>query len=296
MIDITTIILFLVGLAVGSFSNVFLLRYNPEKDRFFSFSRTRGRSHCPHCKAKLRWFELVPLLSFIIQQGRCRSCKKLISWQYPLVELSGGLIFAGVPMVLHRFFFFWNPSWAGLFVLFSILWIAVLMCLVLAFVVDVKYYIIPNSLNAVIFGLGALWVLIGDKVGTFTTLYGGSFLRQYKAILPSFSGVWENHLLGMAVGALFFFLIVLFSRGRAMGMGDVKLIGALGLLFGWPDIVFIIALSFIIGALYSLVLVAGRKKVMADRVPFGPFIVIATFCIFFAGAGLLGAYFGIIGV
>jgi len=101
---------------------------------------------------------------------------------------------------------------------------------------------------------------------------------------------------GAAAGGIFFFLIVLASRGRAMGMGDVKLITALGLLFGWPDIVLIIFLSFILGAVVSLILMAlGRKKI-SDLVPFGPFIVLAAGLVFFFGARLLSLYFGIIGM
>lgn len=296
MTDITYIILFILGLCIGSFVNVLLIRYDSKKDRFFSFSRTRGRSHCMSCKKILKWYELIPLFSFIIQGGKCRSCKNNISLQYPIVEFFSGLIFVFVPFILTRLFPFMGVFQEWIFVVSSILWIFVLLAMLCAFWIDVKYYIIPNALNMSITVAGIGWVLILSISGLFKNMYFGSFLRQYTELFPSFNMVWKNHLLGFFVGATFFFLIVYLSKGTAMGMGDVKLIGALGLLFGWPDIVVIMSLAFIIGALYSLILMSIKKKGFKDKVPFGPFIVLGALLVFFYGAGLLNLYFGIIGV
>jgi leader peptidase (prepilin peptidase)/N-methyltransferase len=168
--------------------------------------------------------------------------------------------------------------------------------LLAAFIIDVRHYVIPNSVNVTLLSVSIIWIGIGLYVGAFSDIYRASFLRQFSAIFPSFQSIVVNHIFGAVVALLFFLAIFIFSGGRAMGMGDVKLIGALGLLFGWPDIVPIILLSFIIGAAVSVFLIASGKKKMTDKVSFGPFIVIATAIIFFFGAGLLSAYFGIIGL
>ena len=86
------IVLFAFGIAIGSFLNVISIRYNPDKF-LFSLKNLRGRSHCPHCKKTLRWYELAPLFSFLIQGGRCRGCATKISWQYSIVEFLTGLAF-----------------------------------------------------------------------------------------------------------------------------------------------------------------------------------------------------------
>jgi leader peptidase (prepilin peptidase)/N-methyltransferase len=147
-----------------------------------------------------------------------------------------------------------------------------------------------------LFLVSLIWIAVGYKTGAFSSVYGASFLKQYAVIFPSFSSAILNHLIGAAAGSLFFLLIVLLSRGKAMGMGDVKLIAALGLLFGWPDVVVIALLAFIIGAIIAAGLLISNKKKMTDKVPFGPFIVIASSIVFFFGAGLMSAYFGIIGM
>lgn len=292
---LTYLVLFLLGLAFGSFLNVLIFRYKPEGKLFGS--HLGGRSKCMSCQKQLRWYELIPLLSFGIQGGKCRSCKSKLSWQYPLVELACGLIFVFVPINLSGLFAFWNAFHGPVvFWLMSAVWIIALMSLLLAFVIDFKYYVIPNSATILIFLCGVAWTLLGTLTDIFQNIYGGSFLKNFGAVFPSFGGVGISHLVGVAVGLLFLLLIVFVSRGRAMGMGDVKIMAALGLLFGWPDIILIIALSFILGTIVAIPLLIWKRKKITDMLPFGPFIVISAFIIFFFGAGLLSTYFGIIGM
>jgi prepilin signal peptidase PulO-like enzyme (type II secretory pathway) len=113
-------------------------------------------------------------------------------------------------------------------------------------------------------------------------------------LIPSLANPWWAHGLGLVAGAGFFFVLVVLTLGKAMGMGDVKLMAGLGLLMGWPDILPVMLLSFVIGALFSVWLMIRSRKKMSDMVPFGPFIVIAFALVFFFGAGLMGAYFGIL--
>lgn len=288
------VLLFVIGSVFGSFLNVVSLRYAPDKRFFFSTS-VGGRSRCNQCGKTLLWYELFPILSFIVQRARCRGCDGKLLWQYPLVELATGLLFVFVPLSLsHSLIFLTFPSW--LFWFSSGLWIIVGMALTLVYLVDRKHFLIPNGLNASIFILGAIWVLVAQFTGLFDGVTGGSFLGSFSALFPLFDLVFLNHIIGSIGAALLFFCIIFFSGGRAMGVGDLKLIAGLGLLFGWPDIGLIIFLSFVIGAAVSIVyMVRGRTK-LSDVVPFGPFIVVAAAIVFFFGVGLLRGYFGILGM
>lgn len=293
---LTLLFLVLLGIAFGSFLNVVVLRYNPER-RFFSYRYLKGRSHCPNCQKTLSWYELIPIFSFIFQLGKCRGCSKKISWQYPIVEILCGIVFPVVTMVIWKIFFTVLVG-ANVWLLWSVasIWILIILSLICVFLVDLKYYIIPNGLNLFIFFLGLLWTAIGWRMGLFNFFTQGSFLNEFAPLFPMFVNPVFNHLIGMVIAVLFFFAIVFLSGGKAMGMGDVKLIAGLGLLFGWPDVIVITFLSFIIGAIFSLGLMALGKKHLRDKVPFGPFIVIATLVVFFFGSGLISSYFGIMGM
>jgi prepilin signal peptidase PulO-like enzyme (type II secretory pathway) len=122
---------------------------------------------------------------------------------------------------------------------------------------------------------------------------GGSFLGSYAVIFGLRENIWLNHLVGLAVGAAFFGVLILITLGRGMGMGDLKLAAALGVIFGWPDIILIIAVSFIVGSLVSLPALITRKKGMKSFLPFGPFLAIASLVIFFFGPDLMRIYFSL---
>lgn len=289
------LILFVLGLAFGSFLNVITLRYSPERG-FYNKGHYTGRSYCPHCHKILSWYELIPLASYMIQFGKCRTCQARLTVQYPLVELSSGLIFLFVPTVLRGLFLTFPSNFSLLILVSSVIWIVAFLFLLAMFIIDWRHYIIPNSVSLTLFVVALIWIFVGQITGAFSSVYGASFLKQFAVVFPQFSSAILNHLLGAVIGLAFFLSIFLLSKGRAMGMGDVKLMGVLGLLFGWPDTLVIMLLSFIIGAIISVFLMATGKKKMTDKVPFGPFIVIAASIVFFFGAGLMASYFGIIGM
>ena len=286
--------LFLLGLAFGSFLNVLTLRYKP--DESYGIKTVGGRSHCLHCGRQLRWFELIPLLSFIIQRGACRACGKKLSWQYPLVELAAGLIFVTVPLFFQQHALLWGISQQPvLVVLFSALWIGVLFLLLAMCIIDLRWYVIPNVLNEILAFLGVCWIGIITLTHLAGSIGTGSFLGNFSQLFPLVGSLlYINHLWGILIAGVFFLVVVLVSRGKGMGMGDVKLIAVLGLLFGWPDILLIIMLSFIIGTVVVVPLMVIRKKKMSDKIPFGPFIVIASAIVFFFGSGIVTSYFAII--
>ncbi len=276
-------ILFLLGTAVGSFLNVLAVRYRPDGFLLRKDMLT-GRSKCPHCKRTLRWFELIPLVSFGLQRGKCRSCHAKISIQYPLVEIISGFIFVFVPVGLRaRFPFASSPFLPAL-------WISAFMVLLLVALIDLRLTIIPDEANAL---LGMLGIAIAAAMTQSFNLIHNSFMGSY-ALLFGFEGsMFVNRLFAFAFGAAFFGFLALATRGRGMGMGDVKLAAALGILFGWPDILFITALAFIFGSCIGIGMIAARRKSMKSFLPFGPFLGAAACVIFFFGENLLRLYFGL---
>lgn len=253
-----TVIVTLFGILVGSFLNVVVLRYRTGMG-------LSGRSKCFSCSKTLRWFELVPLASFLVQRGRCRRCKSSISWQYPAVELATGLV-TGLLVAVHGF------TWAALlYVLASWLLIAIT-------VYDLRHFIIPDPWTVGIAALG----IVGQVAGILP-------------LVPAGRG-W----LDIAAGFLFalpFVLLWLLSKGRLMGLGDPKLMLALGLLLGfWPGLS-ALAAAFWIGSLVSIGLVIASKLrrksqvTMQTAVPFGPFLALGAILHMLLPVPLLSLFF-----
>jgi leader peptidase (prepilin peptidase)/N-methyltransferase len=282
--------LFLFGLAIGSFLNVIALRY--DGDHFlFDPKEIGGRSHCPHCKETLRWFELFPVLSFLVQRGKCLRCHKRIGFQYPLVELISGLIFVTVPLRLF-------PAIALahgplLIIPLSAIWIVALEILLLIAYIDIRLGIIPDELNVALGILGLIEIFF---VAQYFGIGNPSFFGIFAGMFGLQGNVWINHVVAALVGTLFFAGLVAVTRGKGMGMGDVKLALPLGLLFGWPDIIMIMAFSFIIGGFFGVIAILAKNKTMKSAVPFAPFLVAGAVAVFFWGSAFFGWYFHMIGL
>lgn len=289
---------FLFGLAVGSFINVLALRYDPEKF-LLKHSVVSGRSRCPRCGRALKWFELIPLVSFIIQFGRCRSCRERISIQYPLVELLAGLIFVFVPLSLEHSDAFraLNRSY---YLLYSVCYILIFLTLLLIALIDLRLRLIPDEADIFLGILGlALVASHGFVLSSLNPNYiltPPSFIGSYSLLFGLSSPLWLNRLAAVLAAAGFFAFLVLITRGRAMGMGDVKLAAALGLVFGWPDIILITILAFITGSLASLGLIAAKRATMKGQVPFVPFLAAGAMLVFFWGEKIVSWYFGLFGM
>ena len=213
-----------------------------------------GRSYCPQCKKKLGILDLIPIFSFLFLGGRCRYCKERISWQYPLVEIFTGLIFV---LVLN-----FQISTTQFFFL-----LAVSSMLLVIFVYDLKHYLIPDKIiySAIILAL------------LYQGFTGWTFLLN-----PLYAGF-------LAAG--FFLAIVLVSRERWMGLGDVKLGFLMGILLGWPDVLAALFLAVFTGAIIGIGLIISGKKGLKSEVPFGPFLVAGTFAALFFADELINWYF-----
>lgn len=246
---------FLLGLIIGSFLNVLIIRgYRREK--------ANGRSRCMHCGKILETRELIPIASFLAQKGRCRNCGIALSWQYPLVELTTAVLFAFSAWYVMRIFKYLNIETAAI-LLAS--WI-VIAAAIHIFVTDLRWQIIPN-------GAVLIFLIIG-----FARI-GYQFSQAKLGIFPSLA--WD---IGIALTtSLLLTALWFFSRGRAIGLGDAKLIFATSLLLGFPNSIVAFLFSFWLGGLVGvLLLIAGRKK-LKSQIPFGPFILIGSTLAYFFG-------------
>jgi len=293
------LVLFLFGLAAGSFLNVLILRYTPERS-VFSLENLRGRSHCPHCGKVLRWFELVPLFSYFAQGGRCRSCGKKLTLQYPLVEFLSGAIFVALPFYFSKFYGFTAifPAGSGFrsYYAYLIVWILILLTWVLISAIDLRHYLIPNELNVGLAALGVILVAVKSLPSAWLLPFHSSFLRHYSLIFSPTQNVLVNHVLGALAGLLFFGFLTALSRGRAMGMGDVKLAAVSGLVLSWPDIALGMMLAFVLGGLWGALLLLTKKKTLRDKLPFAPIMILGMVLTLFFGYQIVSGYFGLFNI
>jgi prepilin signal peptidase PulO-like enzyme (type II secretory pathway) len=255
-------IIFIFGLIVGSFLNVVICRL-PEKR-----SVIRGRSACPQCKEPIKWFDLIPLVSFFVLKMRCRHCREKISWQYPLVEALTGLIFFGLAW-FHRV----NIDLANPFFYRDLVFFSVLLVI---FMTDLKNMLI---FDAVIFP-GAVFAF---AVNVF--LLGNS---------ANYVDVVFNLLSAGAVGAAFFFVQYWLSKGKWLGAGDIRLGLLIGLMLGWPNVLAAIFFAYILGTLVSVILLVLKVRNMKSPVPLGVFLTVATGIILLFGREMVGWYLGLV--
>jgi leader peptidase (prepilin peptidase)/N-methyltransferase len=249
---------FFYGISIGSFLNVLIDRLPNDE------SVVRGRSHCDHCKRTLEWYELIPLISYIIQGGKSRCCGRKLSIQYPLIELFTGIGFVIIYQALLTSF---TANWF----LILITNLTIFACLLVIFVADLKTYIIPDSMLVIAIIAATAGLLLGQN-----TL----------SILPNIYA---------AVGAgLFFLALYLGTRGRGMGFGDVKLAILLGLITGYPGIVINLYIAFLTGAFIGVILILYRQKSFKSQLPFGPFLIAGTLATVLWQTQILGWWKGVL--
>lgn len=249
----TTVFIIIVffGLIVGSFLNSVIYRFDDLRTILVH------RSHCPHCKQEIKWYDLIPLLSFIVLAGKCRSCKKLISYQYPLIEFFTALIF-------------------GL--------------LYIKFGLDVQlfFYLIVSSILIIIFAYDGYKQLIPDNLVVAMLIFWLTYVLF--ADISNFNDYMYGSIIGSLIGGIFLGLIVLATKGKGMGIGDVKLALIMGLILGWKYLIIALFFAFVIGALYGVVLLLLRKKNLKSSVAFGPFMVIGFYVALFLGGKIINWY------
>ncbi len=249
------IFFFIFGLIVGSFLNVVIIRHNTNRS-------LGGRSGCMVCQKKLGWYELIPVFSFLFLKGRCKGCQTKISIQYPLVELTTGIIFS-LLFVKFQNLFQINPfSFYLTFIFYAVAFSLLLMIAVY----DLRHKIISDKLILIF------------SILTFLGLFSFS-MHGFYIHLPM---LWQ-FLAGILL-ALPFALLWLVSRGAWMGLGDAKLALGLGWLLGLAQGLSGLVLAFWTGALVGIVLLIFSKKYsMKTEIPFAPFLVLGAIIAFFFG-------------
>lgn len=233
---------------------------------------TTDRSVCLHCGHQLRWYELLPVVSWVIQTGKCRSCKKPIGHMEILAEVLVGVGFA-------LSFVVWPYGFDTLGTVLYILWLIVLVALAIHWMYDARWFLLLDRITLSIFLVAVLFVLL-----KFATQPAQSFMSGVMAIgltmlvLPGFYGV-----------------LYLVSGGRWIGLGDVKLLIAFALLLpSWEYGVLLLFLANLIGCLALLPAMVTKKLTRTTRVPFGPFLILAFVITFLFGQHVLDFYFGAI--
>lgn len=260
-------ILFVLGLAIGSFLHVVI--YRTVNDESFVV----GRSHCPHCNKPIQWYDNIPLVSFMILHGRCRYCHKTIAWSHPLIELITGLLFVWWYFIGFTFF---KLSSQPLLYFQRGFWLAVGVCLIVVLFADLLYGIIPNITVVALAFLGIVY-----RSALFVT----GIMRPVD--------FWAT-VIASTIATLFFYLLTFYKKGRGMGMGDVKLMFPLGLVLGWPNLIIALYIAFISGAVTGLSLIGLRKKIAVQTIPFGPFLVVGTVVGLLFGDGIVQWYIALL--
>lgn len=239
-------LIFVFGLIFGSFFNVLVFRLNTSEKNLPKF--WQGRSICPKCRKVIAWYNNIPLVSFLLLMGKCRSCKKPISWQYPVVELVTGIV---TVMILGKKFLSDSPI--DLVTIVSSLAILIMAyTFIVIFFSDLVYGLIPDEV-----------VLVGIATGF---AYNWLFQKMN----------FETNLIVAAASALAFFLVVLATKFRGMGFGDVKLAFFLGLVLGWPTAAVGFWIAFVFGGVFGVAVLALKRMRLSATIPLGPFLIIGA--------------------
>jgi len=241
---LTAFIAFAFGLLLGSFLNVCIARLPKDESIMWP------ASHCPKCQAPIKFYDNVPVLSFLLLRGRCRVCRAGISLKYPAVELATGFITA-----LFAVKWLGNPAWLAVALLAAYV-------LIIVSVVDFETMLISDAFSLALFVLGL----------------AGAFFNPY------FSGGWAERLgsavAGAAAGAGFIWGLALLGKviykKDAVGEGDIFLMGGIGALCGWQGVASCVVMASFFGSLYGITLLILKRADRMSHMPFGPFLALGA--------------------
>ena len=238
-----------MGTCLGSFANVSIYRL-PKNKQIVS-----GRSFCPKCKKKIKWYDNLPLISFIILNRKCRNCNKVIPARYFIVEFITGIAFLLIYLNFEN--------------LNTIIFLSILsLILIIIFFIDLENFIIPDTLNFSIMGLA----LFKNFLPNFNTSLIHEINQSIIGGMVGYISIW-----------LIIYLYKTFKKIDGMGFGDAKLMAGIGLLFGWQSIPFVLFVSSILGLIFVVPSLIKKQKNMRTEIPFGPFIILACLVYFVYG-------------
>jgi len=271
-------------------------------DRSLSNSIFWGRSYCLWCKHKLHWYDLFPILSFLFLRGKCHYCHKAIGIEYLLVEVVMGVLIG---------FLFWQSlqslqlsvfSFQSLIALFDLFFKIFFICvLVVLFLTDLKKMFIPDRIILPAIKISIIFIIFITIIKVVFLYYTLNQTRLGQLLLPPHSDYFQRHamitaepLVWAVVSGLliagFFYGLILITKGKGMGGGDVKLGAFMGLGLGFPASLLAVITAFLIGAIYSIILILLGKKRFGQNIAFGPFLVIGSLVALFWGKEILDWY------
>lgn len=262
-----------LGLCFGSLINALVWRIHeqarPVKKQVApaaELSILKGRSMCPYCQHTLAWYDLLPIVSWLWLKGKCRYCNQGISAQYPLIEMLTATLFV-------YSYWYWPYTFNEQGITLFVFWLLFLVGMVALLVYDMRWMLLPNRIIFPLQALAALYVLVKALMSNdgLAVIFG--------AILGA-----------LCIAGLFYGLFQV-SKGRWIGGGDVKLAVILGLLAGGPfKAVLIIFIASLLGSVVGVPLLLLSKVKAKTRIPFGPFLIMATIIVYLFGTGLIAWY------
>ncbi len=242
------IIVFILGLVLGSFANVCIYRM-PR-----NLSIVKPNSHCTNCNNFIKWYDNIPILSYIILKGKCRNCGSKISFIYPTIEFICGLLF------LSMYFLF---GFSYILIPFCLLF----FCLLVITAIDFEFQIIPDEISFFL-------IILGLLTSFFNFVLGDTILHR---ILNSFFGILAGG------GSLILVAIVgkwIFNKD-AMGGGDIKIMAGVGAFIGWDKVLFSIFVACVLGSIVGICMIILKKIGRKQEIPFGPYLAISSFIVLF---------------
>ncbi|NOU35180.1 MAG: prepilin peptidase [Kiritimatiellaceae bacterium] len=258
-------VVFILGLCLGSFLNVCVCRIPQEKSVVFP------PSACPNCKTRIKWYDNIPVLSWFLLGAKCRTCKLPISVVYPIIELLTAFFFITLWLI-------YGFSW------FTPIYALAVFGLLMGTFIDLEHMILPDRLTIggmILFPiLSTLFPPLQDA-----TTWGEGLKDSLIGLAAGFGSLWMVREIGTAA-----------LKKEAMGFGDVKLMGALGALFGWEAVIYIVFVSAFIGSIAGISLIALQRKGIKSEIPYGPYIALAAFSWILGGYRLWHAYLAFMGL
>lgn len=258
-------LIFMLGLCLGSFLNVCICRIPNEKSVIWP------PSACPNCHARIRWYDNIPVLSWFLLGAKCRHCKLPISVVYPVIELLTGFFFLTIWLI-------YGISW------FTPIYALAVFGLLLGTFIDLEHMILPDRVTVggmILFPiLSVLFPLLQGE-----TTWQAGLTDSLIGLAAGFGSLWIVREIGTAA-----------LKKEAMGFGDVKLMGALGALFGWQAVIYMVFVSAFIGSIAGISLIALHRKGIQSQIPYGPYISLAAFSWLLGGFRLWEAYLRLMGL
>jgi leader peptidase (prepilin peptidase)/N-methyltransferase len=228
----------------------------------------KKRSHCPKCKKILKWYDLIPLLSFCLINGKCRYCGTRVSYQEPLIELFSGMLFLLSFWYIKSRMYIYGISDLFFVIIFSLLFGAILALFLFFALYDVKHKIVPNKVIIPV----TIFTFIGNII--LTAVMHLNICPICHTFFEDYNILWN--IAGGLAGSLFIALIIIVTKGKGMGGGDLKLVFLMGLILGVKKLIIALYLAVLLGSVLGIIWGIKKGKIRGLKLPFALFLSIGT--------------------